>query len=82
MHHCRGDGLTPSAESGDNEIVQTTDETAEEEGLGTLATAFSIDENLSRGCSLRERILAVHLLHEIFPERNEEEDAEHTAKKG
>ena len=79
-HHRGGDGLGPGAEGGDHEVVQTADETGGDKGLGTGTAALTADEHLRGGGGFRERILSVHLLHEVLAERDQEQDAQHAAQ--
>ena len=79
---CGGYRFAPCAESGDDEIVESAHETAEYQCLGIVSSAFAANQDLCCGCGFRERILAVHLLYEVFSERNQEEDAENAAEKG
>ena len=73
-------GLSPGSESCHDEIVQTAYETARQKSFGAVSTAFPAYENLGCRRRLRERILPVHLLDEILPERDQEEDAQHSAQ--
>ena len=73
--------LAPKSECGNYEIIETSDDAAYEQGLGSLAAAFSAYEYLC-GCGcFRERILSVLFLHEVLSERNQEQDAEDTSQK-
>ena len=82
VHHSSRDGLAPRAERRYHEVIQTADDTADQQRLGALSTALTVDQHLGGSGRLRERILAVHLLHEILPERNEEKYAQHTSEQG
>ena len=75
-----GDGLRPGSEGGDGEVVQTSDEAGERQGLSALAAALAVHQHLGGGGCLGEGILPVHLLHEIFTEGDEEEDSQHAAQ--
>ena len=77
-----GDGFAPCAERGDDEIVEAADQTAEYQCLGIVSSAFAAYQYLCGGRGFRERILAVHLLDEVFSERNQEEDAQDSAQEG
>ena len=79
-HHRGGNGLRPCAEGRDAEVVQSADEAGRNERLRRRTAAFPAHEDLRRGRRLRERILPVHFLHEILPERDEEQDAQHAAQ--
>ena len=79
-HHRGGDGLRPGAEGGHGKVVQAAYETGRYERLGAGAAALAADEYLRGGGGLREGVLPVHLLHEVFTERNEEQDAQHAAQ--
>ena len=79
-HDRGGDGLRPRAEGGHAEVIQTADEAGRNERLGRRTAALAAHEHLRRSRRLRERILPVHLLHEILPERDEEQDAQHAAQ--
>ena len=81
-HHGGGQGFRPGAEGGDEEVVQTADEAGPDERLRRGTAAFTAHEDLRRRRGLRERILAVHLLHEILAERNQEQDAQYAAQQG
>ena len=72
-HHGGADRIRPRTESADNEVIKTSDETAHQKRSSSLAAAFAANEDLCRGRGLRERIFPVHLFHEIFPERDEEQ---------
>ena len=73
--------LAPEAESGYDEVVQTSYQSADEESLRSLATAFTAHEHLRGGSSLREWIFTMLLLHEIFSEWYQEQDAEDSSQK-
>ena len=77
----RGDGVGPQPESGYDEIIKSSYETAEKEGLGPAASVFPADKHLCGGRSLRKRIFSMHFLDEIFPEGYQEEDSEDTSEK-
>ena len=78
--HRRGKRLAPGTEGGNDKVVQTAHQTGCEQGLGTSSAALAAYEHLRGGRGFREGVLAVHLAHEIFPERNEEQDAQHAAQ--
>ncbi len=78
----RGDGLAPGTEGGDDKVVQTAHQTGGEQGLGTGSAALAAHEHLCGGRGFGEGIFAVHLAHEIFPEGNQEQDAQHAAQQG
>ena len=75
-----GQGLAPGAEGRHDEVVQSADQTADQQGLGALAAALAADQDLGGRGRLGEGILPVHVLDEVFPEGNEEQDAEHAAE--
>ena len=72
--------LTPKTECRNDEVVETSDQSADEEGLGSLASAFAAYEHLSGRGRFRERIFSMLLLHEVFSERNQEKDSEDTSE--
>ncbi len=80
VHHRGGERFSPGAESRDHEIIDTTDQAGGEQGLEALAAALAADQHLRGSRRLRERILAVLLLDEVFPERDQEQDAQHAAE--
>ena len=81
-YDCGGQGLSPCSEGGYDEVVQSADEAAQDEGLRAVSAAFAANEHLRGRRCFRERIFPVHLLHEIFAERNQEQYAEHAAEQG
>ena len=78
--HTRGKVLVPQSERAHDKIVETTDQTGEQKGLGLTAALRARDEHLRGSRGLGEGILAVHVLHEILAEGDEEKDAQHAAK--
>ena len=80
LHHTRGKGLVPPSHSGDDKVVKTAYKTGDKQRLCLIATLCAAYEHLRRGSSLRERILAVHVLDEILAERNHKQDAENAAE--
>ena len=76
------DCVAPQPESRYYEIIQSSDKSADKQGPGAFPSAFSAYQNLCGGRGFRERVLAVHFLYEIFPERNQEKNAEHASQKG
>ena len=78
--HRRAHRVRPSSESADDEVVKTTDETAHRKRARTLAAAFAAHKDLSCRGRLREWIFPVHLLDEIFPERDEEQYSQNPAE--
>ena len=74
-------GVRPGPERADHEIVQASHQAAHEQSTDTLA-AFSADQDLRGSRRLRERILPVHLLDEVLPERNQEQDAQDASQQG
>ena len=72
--------FTPESECGYDEVVETSDESADKKGLCSLAAAFSANEDLSGRSRFRERILSVLFLYEILSERNEEKYSEDTSE--
>ena len=81
-YHGGGQCLSPGSEGGDDEVVQSADQSAEYQCFGALSPAFAANQHLGGGRGLRERILSVHLLYEILPERNQEEDSQHASEQG
>ena len=75
------EGFAPEAEGGYDEVVQTSDQTADEQSLRSLSTAFTAHKYLSGGSRFRKRIFPMLLLHKIFSERYQEKNAEDTSKK-
>ena len=80
LHYTSGKGLVPPSHGGDDKVVKTTYKTSEKQRLCLIATLCAAYEHLRRGSSLRERILAVHILDEILAERNHKQDAEDAAE--
>ena len=74
----------PKAERLHHIVVDTAYERGNHKRLGLRSTGFAgrlaAGEHLSGSCSLREGVLAVHILHEIFSEGDEEKYTEDTAK--
>ena len=81
MHHRCAQGICPSPEGGHYKVVDTADKSRCQKGFGAVSASFAADEDLGGGGCLRERVLSVHILHEILAERNEEEYAEESAQK-
>ena len=75
-----GKGLAPESECRDYEVIEASDKSADEQGLGSLSSTFSAYEHLCGGCSFRERIFPMLLLHEILSERYQEKYAEDTSQ--
>ena len=80
-HYTRGEVLVPQTKGGDDEVVESTDETSHEQGLGLAASLGTRHEHLGGGSGFGEGIFAVHILDEILAERYEEEDAEDTTQR-
>ncbi len=59
---------------------KTTHQSGYEQGLSLVATLGSAHQHLCGGCSLRERIFAVHVAHEVLAERNEEQDSQDSSQ--
>ena len=74
-----GEDLGPPSEGGYDEVVETSDQTADKQCLGSLASGLAADQYLSGGGSLGEGVFAVLLLYEIFAERNQQQDTEHSS---
>ncbi len=81
---CRGYILGPYTESCHDIIIDTPYEGSYHKCLCLTAVAFAFrltaHQHLSGGGSFRERIFAMHILHEILAERYEEQDSQHTAE--
>ena len=80
FHDARCKALVPPVDGSHDEVVQTADEAGDEQWLSLRAALGSADEHLRGGCGFGEGILAVHVLHEVFAERNHEQDAEDAAE--
>ena len=75
-----GDGLGrehlfPPTEGREQEVIQTTHQTGDEQRTGLVATLLATDEHLGRRGSLGERELAVHVAHKVLAEGDKEKDA-------
>ena len=70
----------PPAESTDDKVVDSSDESADGEQFGLVSLFFAGDEHFGRGGGFGEREFTVHVAHEIFAERDQQQDAEHTAE--
>ena len=70
----------PPAESTDDKVVDSSDESAGGEQFGLVSLFFAGDEHFGRGSGFGEREFTVHVAHEIFAERDQQQDAEHTAE--
>ena len=57
-----------------------SNKTSNGQQFGLIATLLARYQYLSSGCSLGEWILAVHLLHEILSEWDEQHDAQYTSQ--
>ena len=76
----RGEVLIPQSERAHDKIVETAYQAGEQEGLGLTAALRARHQHLRGSRGLGEGILAVHVLHEILAEGDEEKDAQHAAK--
>ena len=75
-----GEVLVPPAESGHDEVIQSTDHSRHQQRFGLAAALFSGHQHLcSSGC-FGERIFAVHIADEIFAERNQKQDTQYTTQ--
>gem|GEM_PF-3989769 len=74
--------LCPGTEGGYQKIIDTTDQTGNDQGFGLAGTLFAGNEHLSGGGSFRERVFAVHVRDKILAEGNQEQDAQHAAQQG
>ena len=75
-HDACGEVLVPQPERGYDEVIQSSNKSREEQRLCLIAALCAAHQYLRRGCGFRERILPVHVAHEIFAERNEEQNAD------
>ena len=80
MGHRSAYGFGPGSEGAHYEIIKAAYCSAYKQDFCVLAVALSADKNLCGGCSLRERILAILLFHEIFTEWDEEKYAQNAAQ--
>ena len=71
-----GEHFFPPAKGAEEEIVESTHQTGNEQRLSLVATFLSANEHLCGGSGFREGEFAVHFFHEIFAERNEEQNAQ------
>ena len=78
--HAGRDLFRPEAEGTRCEVVQTAHQSGYGQQLGLIAAFFARYEHFGRGRRLREGVLAVHLLDEIFAEGDEQHDAQDTAQ--
>ena len=79
-HHACGEVLIPPAERSNDEVIQTTHDTCNQQRLGLIATFRTADEHLRCCRCFGERILAMHLAYEILTERNQKQNADDTAQ--
>ena len=75
-----GDALVPPPEGGDDEIIESAYQSGNKQRPGLVAALCPADEHLCGGGSFREWVFAMHLLDEVFAERDEEEDADDAAE--
>ena len=71
-----GEGVGPQAEGAHHKVIQTTNQTTHGQQFGLSLLALATDEHLGSGSSLGERIFAVHLLHKVLAEGNEQHNTQ------
>ena len=74
--------LVPPSQGTYDEVIQTADESGQQQWLGLVPAFLARYEDLSTGGRFREGVFAVLFLDEIFPEWNQEEDAQYTTQQG
>lgn len=75
-----GEVFVPPTESGNDEVVQTADNTRRQQRFCLTAAFFSRYKHLRRCGGLGERIFAVHVTYKIFTERDKEKDTQYAAQ--
>ncbi len=81
-----GDGFGPEAECSHYIVVYAADKRSHEQKFGLASLRFACGlvvaayQHLCGGGGLREGVFAVHVLYEIFSERYEEQNAQHSAE--
>ena len=79
-NHARCELTVPPAQRCHDKVVQTAQESGDEQGLSLAASLLAADQHLCGGCGFRERIFAVHVADEILAEGYHEQDAEDAAE--
>ena len=72
--------LRPHAERAYREVVEAAYETCHGQQFGLVAALLARDQHLGRGRSLGEGVFPVHLLDEIFAERDQQHDSQQPAE--
>ena len=78
--HAGRNGIGPQTDRTGHEVIQTTHQSADGEHLGLITLLFARDQDLGRRGGLGEGILAVHVLHEVAAEGNQQHDTQHAAE--
>ena len=71
--------LSPHMKRGDKEVVEPGNERCLQQQLGLRAALLAGDQHFGDGRGFRKGKLAVHLAHEVAPQRNDEKNAETAA---
>ena len=80
--HAAGHVFVPPAEGRHGEVVETAHQARHEQRLRLASAPLAAHEHLCSCRGLGERISAVLVLDEVFAERNQKENAQHTAQCG
>ena len=75
-----GEGFAPESEGRYDEVIESSDESADQKGRCSLSAAFSAYEYLCGGSSFRKRIFSMLFLDEVLSEWNQEKDAEDSSE--
>ena len=79
-HDTRREILVPPAESRHEKVVESAHDSSQQQRFGLVATLRTRNQHLRRRRGFREGVFSVHLAHEIFSERNQEQNADDAAE--
>ena len=79
-YHTGCEVLVPPSQTGYDEVVKTTHQSGDEQGLSLVAALGSAHQHLRGGCGLWERIFTVHIAYEVLAERNQKQNSQHASQ--